>query len=791
MQNFVYAFRTLRRTPGFTVVAILLLALGIGANSAAFSVVYAVLLRPLPYPQPQQLVQLVRNGDAGDSVSGPEYTFTRDRATAFSSVAAYLTGRERLVKVGSEYETASTVFFSTNTLRTLGVAPAFGREFVADETRPNGPRSAILSAPLAARVFGGESNAVGRRVTLDDVAYNVVGVLPRGFWFPSTPDVLLPFAFAGDNGANSTLIARLKADVSIEQSASQLGTFTAGLKQANPLGLPEKYSGLRPVSFHERVSGGVRSNLLMLFAAVGLLLLIACSNLASLLLARLAARQKEIAVRLALGSGASRLFAQYLVENIVLASAGGAAGLLVGVWLLEGLLALIPLELPSSVPISLNLGALGLTFAAAVTATMAGSLLPLWAATRMNVGGALQVGSRSIQGGPKQRVRNVLVVAQVAASVTLLVSATLLIQSLYKLRQESLGFEANGLVTFSTPVAPERRGKQAEIQRFNTELLERLRTLPGVRGAAAVNLLPLAGQNNFPTQREGHPEQSIGPMEIRQVTPEYFATMGIRLIRGRMFNANDDATGAPTVIISENLAKAWWDKGNPVGDRVRIGMFQGRALGEDRARGIVGVVADTKTRNLKEPARTTIYIPAPQWETGAMSWVVRGDVSAEQLGAAVRELDPRQRVERVRTMSAIVAASSVNSRFDAWLFGGLALLALILTAVGICGLLAYSVARRTHEIGTRMALGATPNDVLKLVLRQGGGLILAGLAIGTLAARSATEFISNLLFGTRVTDWSSYGITAAVLLLTGLLASYLPARRAANVDPLVALRREE
>ncbi len=786
MQTLTYAFRTLRRSPGFTTVAIMLLALGIGANSAVFSVVYAVLLRPLPYPEPQRLVQLKRAGGLSQ-VSGPEHAIVKEQTTAFSAVAIYRDGGEhRLSKgpdAGGADETVVTMYAGADFLRTLAVAPEIGREFQVEETRPNGPRSTILSDAVARRIFGDSRMAVGGTVAIDGNPYSVVGVLPQGFWIGYAPDVLLPHTFSDDMGANSTLIARLKPTVTLSRAAAELSTLTGAMKLANPRGLARTYSGLEPVALHDQLSGDVRTDLLLLFGAVGALLLIACSNLASLLLARLSTRRKEIAVRLALGSGSVRLFQQFLVENTLLGVAGGLAGLLVGNWMLDGLLALAPFRIPSSTPLTMNFAALALTSAAAMGATFAGSLLPLWAATRMNVGGALKAGSRAIQGEARQWTRNVLVVCQVAASATLLVSAALLIESLYHLRQEELGFKPEGLLTFTTPVPAERRGKQAEIQRAYTTLFDTLRGLPGVRSVAGINVLPLSGPNNFPSHLDGRPEQSIGGMEIRQVTPEYFATMGIPILRGRALGSSDTATSPQVMLVSETVARTWWPNGNPLGGKVAIGNLPGRE--------IVGVVADTKVRSVREPAKPTVYVPLQQWEAGGMSWVVQGNVSSGQIRDAVRQIDPRQRLERIRTMEEIALATTATSRFDAWLFGGMALLALLLTSVGVYGLLAYSVVQRTHEIGTRMALGASSAQVLTLILKQGGLLLVVGSAIGLAIARNAADLLGSLLYGAEASDWNGYVAAVVTLLIAGLAASYIPARRAAKVDPLAALRCDD
>ena len=382
-------------------------------------------------------------------------------------------------------------------------------------------------------------------------------------------------------------------------------------------------------------------------------------------------------------------------------------------------------------------------------------------------------------------MRNFLVAGEVALSVSLLVSAALMIQSLYRLHREQLGFSPAGVMTFWTP-AP-------KVKNFDSTALERIRALPGVRSAAAVNILPLVDRNNYPTEREGHPEQDIGAMEIRVVTPGYFETMGIPILRGRP-PLDTGRNGAPPVIlVSETVARQWRPNGNPLGDRVKVGRFRGKDLGKDPLREVVGVVGDTRRLELKEPFRPTVYIPAGQWETEGMYWVVRGNLSKgfeEQLRQAIAGIDPSQRVARLRTMDEIVSSKAADPRFNAWLFGIFAALALALTATGVYGLLSFYVARRTSEIGTRMALGATRADVIGLVLNQGIRLVAIGLAVGLAGAFILTRSLSKLLFGVRPTDPLSYVAVSIVSLAVGMLASYLPARRAANADPMTALRSE-
>jgi putative ABC transport system permease protein len=635
-------------------------------------------------------------------------------------------------------------------------------------------------------------------VKLDREDFIVAGVLPPGFWFPQTVDAFVPLRFLGridDSGANTSVIARRKAGIPLPQAEAEMAPITEAFLRANPGYRTRNYRGLAPIVYQQWLTGNgdLRTILLALLGAVFLVLLIACSNLAGLLLARLANRRKEIAVRLSLGSSPARLLRQSLLENVLLSVAGGLAGVVCAMWLLDGLLALMPFEqLPVAGPIQLNQTMLWFGLSTAVGLNLLLSLYPLLSSSRLPITEALKSGGH--QTGVRQRMRGALVAGQVAVSVTLLVSATLLIQSLYRLHQEKLGFSPKGVMTFFTPASLERRGRPEEFRRFYSAMIDRLRKMPGVTRVAAVNTLPLTGPNNFPTQREGHPEQSIGGMEIRAVTPDYFLTVGTRVLQGRAFTDQDREVGEPVILVSESVARRWWGQATPIGDRIIIGMYQGRALGEPQTFRVVGVVEDSmRVRRLKDSFAATVYVPAAQWTSGNINWVLRGDFSpgfVNELKQAVKEIDPRQRVERVQTMEKLVASNTADSRFDAWLFGVFAGVALALTAIGIYGMLSFTVARRTSEIGTRMALGASPAHVLRLVLNQGARPVAIGLAAGLAGAVALTRELASLLFGVQPNNLASYVATSALVLGIGLLASYLPALRATRIDPLAALRSE-
>lgn len=488
-------------------------------------------------------------------------------------------------------------------------------------------------------------------------------------------------------------------------------------------------------------------------------------------------------MRLALGSSRMCLLRQLAIENLLWGAIGAVAGVLLASWMLDGLLAVIPFDLPAAGPIRLNGPVLLFTLGVGLCSSLAFSLSPVLQASKLDLYAALKSGRGAEAGAARQRTRSVLVTAEVAVSVALLASAALLIQSLYRMHREHLGFSPHGVITFYTG------------QRTGPVLMETLQTVPGVQKVAAVNFLPLTDPNNFPAEPDGHPEQSIGGTEVRIVTPGYFEAMGIPVVRGRPFTGRDAAGGPPVVLVNESLARRWWGDTSRLGGRVVVGRGYDFGAAREWPREVVGVVADTKTVYLRQAARPTVYLPAAQtpWYTHGMYWVVRTNGAAsisDRLHQAVAEAVPLLRVERWRTMDEIVASTTADSRFDAWLCGIFAGVSLLLTATGIYGLLSFSVARRTGEIGTRLALGATPAEILKLVLSQGMRLIAIGLIAGVAGAVVLTRSLRGLLFGVRPADPVSFLLVVVVLVAVGLLASYLPARRATKIDPLSALRSE-
>lgn len=785
-----YAARTLRRSPAFTIAAVVSLALGIGANTAVFSLVNAVMLRPLPYPRPEHLIRVVRPGSQGGNVSNIEYEIVKQNGGPFEAVAGQRGASDVRVRNGRRDEWVRAASVTPDYFKTLGAPLMMGREFAPSEARAGGPPAVILTHGAWRRWIAGDPAAIGQTLDIDGTPHTIAGVTSADFLSHDQPDVFVPLRMAGgaaDLGANTTVIARLREGATPAQAAAALEAAGAEFTRLHPGLEPKRGPALGSVSLHESLSGGSGSKLKLLSGAVGLLLLIACLNLASLIVARLSSRRREVAVRLALGGDRLRLMQQSLAESFVICAFGGVAGLAAAHWLMDSLVAAIPFPLPALGTIGIDRSVLAFTGLLTLATVMLAGLGPAILHSRMAVGSALRSAGRGESNSGRQRLRGVLVVAQVAGAASLLIGAALLVHSLIRLHRQPLGFDPEGVLTLWTP--PVKKQDAAKRQAMIGEVLERLRTLPGVSGVTAASVLPLTGQNNFPAQRENHPEASIGGMEIRIVTPDYFRTLKVPLLRGRSFAASDSAGSQPVVMINEELARTWWPAADPLTARLVVGMFRGKRFGEDPAREVVGVVANTKAIRLAEPARPTIYLPAAQalWYGGGMYFAVRGG-SAGSAVAAIRSVNPALRADRIRTMEAIIADTASGSRFDALLFALFGGLALTVSITGVYGLLAYSVSCRSGEIGTRLALGATRGNVARMILGQGLRLVAAGLAIGLALAAALSRTLSGSLFEVKAADPVSFLAVALVLAAAGAAASFLPARTAARVDPLTALR---
>jgi len=803
MADLRYGFRMLRRNPGFTAVAAITLALGIGANTAIFSVVNAVILRPLPYPRPAEIVQVTaqwKGGSVIDSFTASEFEFYRDHSGAFQAMAGFRGGPDLSIKRSGATEWITSLRVTDRFFQALGVSPALGRGIRRDETRPGSAQTVVLSDSLWRKAFGADPGIIGRQVEMGDGSYTVVGVMPAGFRFVAQPaDVFLSLQLGRsieDQGMNTGVIARLKPGASLAQAQANISLVFDQFRQQGSAQSGQR--GLQLVNYQEWLLGDLRPSLLMLFGAVGLLLLIACANVASLMMARANVRRQEISIRLALGAPRLRLMRHFLTESLLIALIGGAAGLVAAGWALKALVSSIPWDIPSATHTGLDARVLAFTFLAAVGTSVVFGVTSYWQTSQLDPNAALKEGGAQIgRSTARNRARSGLVIGEVALSLMLLVGAGLLIESLFRLNRQKLGFDPQHVSTMTTPFAPATKLTTLQILNFEQQVLERIQALPGIASAAVVTKPPLTGPNNLPTQHEGHPEDSIGGMEYRAISPQYFQTMRITILQGRSFQETDTASSTPVVMVSETVARAWWKGKSPIGDRLVVGEYQGRQFPEvlEPPREVVGVVADVKNLAIDELQPTTIYVPATQLlrPPSSTAWVVRATNDAG-LGAALRQtvlaVNPNQRVLDLQSMSGIVARSVAQPSFNALLMGVFAALALALTSVGIYGLLTFHVARRTQEIGIRMALGAKPGSVLLMVVGQGIGLVAAGVGIGLAGALVLSRFLASLLSGVRPSDPAVYAGVSVALFAVALLACYIPARRATKVDPLVALRYE-
>ncbi|MBV9925153.1 MAG: ABC transporter permease [Acidobacteria bacterium] len=804
-----YAARVLLKSPGFTAVAVIALALGVGANTAIFSVVNAVLLKPLNYKDPGQLVLINHNYpkiDLKAAVSAAGYGYYRDNAKSFSNIAAGTGWAVNLTGEG-EPERLQGIAVTPNMFQTLGVEAAQGRTFTPEEGQAGANKSVVLSDAFWRRRFGGVA-VVGKSVMLNGEPYTVVGVMPPGFqfgreWTGQASDIYGPLTFTpqqldpntGLTSENLGVVARLRPGVKAEQAQAELDSIAADLRRQYMPGADESNWGLLLTRFDEFVVGQIRTALLVLLGAVAFVLLIACANVANLMLARAAVRQREIAVRTALGASRWRLVRQLLTESVLLSVAGGAVGLLLAMWGVDLLLRLNENQIPRAAEIGLDSNVLLFTLGVSVLTGIVFGLAPAFQTSGVNLHDTLKEGGRSGRVGVRRGVRNALVVAEMAFAVILLVGAGLLIRSFMRLQQVNPGFQPRGVLAMLVSLPPNQYGDQARRAAFDRQLLEQLRALPGVKGAATNTSLPMSGWNQSGSFRiEGRTvaANESSPHGARWMPSEdYFQTMGISLIKGRYFDARDTAEAPGVAIIDETLARKYWPDEDPLGKRIT---FEGGPQ-QPRWREVVGVVAHVRNEGLEGESRGQYYVPYAQRANNTDIFVVvRTDGDPAQLAPAVRgriaSVDPDLPVYKVTTMEKMVSDSLAQRRFSMTLFGVFAALALALAVVGLYGVMSYAVAQRTHEIGLRMALGAQGRDVLRMVVGQGMGLVAVGLALGLAGAFVLTRLMASLLYDVSAADPLTYAGIAVLLAAVAFLASYLPARRATKVDPMVALRYE-
>jgi len=793
-QDLRYAARQLRKNPAFTAVAVLTLALGIGATTAIFTIVNSVLLRPLPYPEPERIV-VVSQILKGEPVpfSPPNYVDFRDQNRSFAHFGA--ASSTTAILTGGEPERLDAVYATAPYLAALGIRPHAGRLLAASDELPGAAPVVLLSHGLWQRRFGSDPNIIGRLVRINDTPRTVAGVLPHGVEYPLRGDVWLPAQFEPEEMQQRfsmylDVAARLNPGVTLAQAQSEADA----LGQRVAVLLPETVEGFgaRVTPLHEATVGEVRSTLFYLLGAVGFVWLIACANVANLMLSRVAARERELAVRAALGAGRARLTAQLLTESLLLSLAGGAAGVVLGRWSLAALLALRPSNLPRLEEIGLDPMVFAFT---AVISTLAGllfGLTPALRAAQPAAGSTLKSGAQT-SALPHARMRGVLVVTQFALSLVLLAGAGLLLRTLWTLVSTPPGFDPRNVLVADIFLPPLKYSTDAQRADFVEKSIAELRALPGAESVGAASNLPLSGTGmNYGFLVEGRratKEGEILSANFRPVSPEYLSLMRIPLRAGRGIEAGDRAGAPEVVVINEAMARQFWPRENPVGQRIRV------ARGREPAwREIVGVVGNIRHEGLHLSPRAEMYVPFAQQPMRFVRLAVRTAGDPRALAAALRQavwnVDPDQPLSRVRTMDDVVAASTSETRFYSLLLGAFAVVALGLATIGIYGVMSYAVASRTREIGIRLALGAQRGGVFRLVMTRGVQLAALGILIGTGGALAVTTGLEKLLYGVSPTDPATFASVAALLAVVALLACWLPARRAMRVDPAIILSYE-
>ncbi len=803
LQDLRFGARMLWKTPGFTVVAVLALALGIGANTAIFSVVNAVMLRPLPFPEPDRLMMIFHSYPKMNlpraSVSPRGYSYYAENARSFQSVAAFTGWRAPQNLTGSgEPERVRSILATASFFPTVGVPPMLGRTFSPDEDEPGRDRVAVLSYGLWQQRFGGDRGVLGSTMTLDGNNYTVIGVMPPEFRFPSLADLWVPLALAPKQRQGSlgmeflNVIGRLKASVAPSQGQAEMQRITADLLKQFPDRTESSWRVLA-LPLKEVLQGEMRPALLVLLGAVGFVLLIACANVANLLLARSTARIKEIAIRTALGASRLRLVRQLLTESVLLAVIGGLLGLALAYWGLAALLALIPIQLPSFIKINIDTPVMLFTLILAVATGLVFGLAPAFQISSGGVAETLKEGGRTSQAAGRHRLRGALVVSEIAFALVLLIGAGLMIRSFIRIQQANFGFDATRVLTFEISLPQARYSDDARVRGFFQQVLQRISTLPGVVGVGASSGLPLSLTWTQSYDIEGKQYRPEPHSHFAIASPGYFSALRIPLLRGRSFAESDSADAPPVVVIDERTARMYWPGEDPVGKRVSFDNLPN--TDKPRWREVIGVVGGVKHASaVEEETKGTVYLPMQQEPARSMAFTVRTQGDPLPLARAVREqvlaVDSLQAVYNFRSMEQLLDEFVAQPRFNMVLLGIFAGLALVLAAVGIYGVISYSVTQRTHEIGVRMALGAQRADVVRLILSHGLRLALVGLAIGIAGALASTRALSRMLFGVSTTDPVTFAGLSLLLIAVAAVASYVPARRAMRVDPMVALRYE-
>lgn len=800
-QDLRYGVRMLLKQPGFTALAVLMLALGIGATTAIFSVVNAVLLHPLPYPQADRLVALSLNDSDGELGNTGYATFVdwQARAQSFEQLALIRPWGGTLTGQG-EPENIQGMRVTPDYFKLLGVAPVLGRDFRAEENRPDTRFVIVLSHALWQRQFKADPQVIGKPIVLSGQAFTVIGVMPPDFedllatnfyrkaeaWAVLGYDVSQSWACRTCQHLKA--FGRLKAGVSLRQAQLEMDSLAAALKQEHPKEYPVGTAVV--FGLQDQLIKSLRPALYLLLIAVAVVLLIACANVANLLLARASDRAREMAVRAALGAGRFRIMRQLLVESVLLAGLGAVVGLLLAVWGVELLMALKPAAILNSQVVTVDGRVLGFAAALALLTGLLFGLAPAWHAAKTDLQLTLKAGERGLNAGG--RVRNLLVVAEIALALVLLIGAGLLSKSFVRLLNVAPGFEASNLVTMIVPAAGTKYEQEEAVRQFYRAVLERVSKLPGVEAAGIVSNLPLSGngdRSGFHIEEKPLPNPADAPsIERFGVSPDYLRTMRIGLLRGRGFTEQDNENAPLVVMISQTAAHRFWPHEDPLGKRVRLGGPDGQL------RTIVGIVPDVLHQGLDDKPDIQSYVPHAQWSASFMQLAVRTSADPPSFVNAIRNevhtVDKDIPVYQVATMEELMATTTAQRRFTLLLAGIFAVLSLVLAGLGIYSVIAYAVTQRTHEIGLRMALGAQGRDVLRLIIGQGMKLALYGLALGLVTSLALMRLMESLLFGVRPTDPLTFGLVTLLLLTVTLLACWVPARRATKLDPLHALRYE-
>lgn len=798
-QDIRYALRQLTGNPGFALMAVLTLALGIGANSAIFTVVNGVLLRSLPFDEPDRLVMLYTEypqDEAKYPLSPPDFMSFHEEADVFSDVAAYSPSTQTMTDTG-EPTRIDVGIVSADFFELMGVAPVLGRTFRAEENQSGQTGVALLGDAMWRQEFGADPDIIGRTLTLNGVSREVIGVLPEGFDFPAERDLYYPLTYGstfsattaeGRRGEYLSVVARLAPGVSQGRAEAAVGTLSDRLRQAFPE--TNEALSIALVPLRDQLLGDIRTPLLVLLGAVGLVLLIACANVANLLLTRAAAREGELAVRAALGAKRGRLLRQLMTESVVLGLLGGAVGLLLAVWGTQALVAMRPEGIPRLDEIGVDGTVVLFTAAVALLAGILFGLIPAIQITRGDLAAPLKEGGRgALSGRGGNRVRSGLIVGEMALAVMLLIGAGLLIRSFLELTAVDPGFRAEQTITYDVSLPASAYEEPSDVRQFYADLLDRMEALPGVESASAVSTLPLAGAGTILTFRiEGREPPARGEIQdivVKVATPDYFPSLAIPVREGRPLNDVDRADAPGAVVINEAAARRFFPNEEAVGERLVVGPVEAE---------IVGVVGNVRQYGLDQEVRPELYVSHAQFPADAMTVVLRTAGEPSALAGAirreVRQLDPNLPIEEFTTLGEVVSGSVAQPRFYMALLTLFAAVALLLAAIGIFGVMSYSVAQRTREIGVRMALGARAEDVLRLVVRRALWLALGGLALGLLGALALSRILRSLLYDVGTTDPLTFTVVPLVLMSVAALASYLPARRATRVDPMTALRHQ-